>query len=526
MIRRFPVIAFTICVLAFSFSTFAQQPGTTPGEKPRDEKAKDEKDKKAPEEKVSVTKHAVRIGGQEIKYTATAGTIVLKLEDGTPKASIFYMAYTKDEVSDVAQRPITFTFNGGPGSASVWLHLGAFGPRRVQMGDAGSLLPPPYKLVDNESSLLDVTDLVFIDPVTTGYSREAPGEPAKQFHGIEEDVQSVGDFIRLYATRNKRWSSPKFIAGESYGTTRAAGLSSYMQQRFGMYLNGIILISTILNFETAEFDIGNDLPCILYLPTYSAIAWYHKKLPPELQSEDVSKVVDESRKFAAGEYASALMQGDALPDARRTEIAQKVARLTGLSPAYVERTNLCVEIQRFTKELLRDERRTVGRIDGRFTGIDRDAAGESPEYDPSIAAIMGPYAGMLNDYVRNELKFDSDLPYEILTGRVRPWNYAPYENRYVNVAEKLRSAMTENPFLHVFVAKGYYDLATPFFAADYTFDHLGLDPSLRSHLTGDYYETGHMTYVQLASLAKMKQDLAKFIGDSMPPATTAASKVK
>src|SRR5271163_5160257 len=247
MIRRFAIIAFTICALAFSSSAFAQQPGTPPGEKPKDEKAKEDKDKKAPEEKVSVTKHSVRIGGQEVKYTATAGTILLKLEDGTPKASIFYMAYTKDDVNDVSQRPITFTFNGGPGSASVWLHLGAFGPRRVQMGDAGSLLPPPYKLVDNESSLLDVTDLVFIDPVSTGFSRPAPGESPNQFHELEEDVESVGDFIRLYATRNKRWSSPKFLAGESYGTTRAAGLSGYLQRRYGMYLNGIILVSTILN---------------------------------------------------------------------------------------------------------------------------------------------------------------------------------------------------------------------------------------------------------------------------------------
>src|SRR5271163_3119480 len=347
MSNRFSFIVFALCGLLVPGSVFAQQPATPVSEKSKDDKAKDDKDKK-PEEKIVVTKHSVRIGGQEIKYTATAGTILLKTEDGTPKASIFYVAYTKDDVSDVSQRPIAFTFNGGPGSASVWLHLGAFGPRRVQMGDAGTLLPPPYKLVDNESSLLDVSDLVFIDPVSTGYSRAVPGEPAKQFHGVEEDVESVGEFIRLYATRNKRWSSPKFLAGESYGTTRAAGLSSYMQQRFGMYFNGIILISTILNFETAEFDIGNDLPCILYLPTYSAIAWYHKKLPPDLQSQEVTKVVDESRRFAAGEYAAALLQGDALPDARRAEIAQKVARLTGLSPAYVERTNLRVEIERFT----------------------------------------------------------------------------------------------------------------------------------------------------------------------------------
>ena len=480
------------------------------------EKAKEEKKTPPkPEEKSSQTKHTFKLDGKEIRYTATAGTILLKQEDDSPKASVFYVAYTKDDVSDASQRPITFTFNGGPGSASVWLHLGAFGPRRVQMGDAGSLLPPPYKLVDNEASLLDVTDLVFIDPVSTGYSRAVPGESSKQFHGVQEDVQSVADFIRLYATRNKRWSSPKFLAGESYGTTRAAGLSGYLQQRYGMYLNGIVLISSILNFETAEFDTGNDLPYILYLPTYTAIAWYHKKLGGDLQG-DLQKAIDESRKFSTGEYADALMAGDVLPAARRSETAQKLARLTGLSAEYIDRANLRIEIQRFTKELLRSERRTIGRIDARFTGIDSDAAGETPEFDPSIAAIIGPYAGMLNDYVRNDLKFDSDLPYEVLTGRVRPWNYAPYENKYVNVAETLRSAMTQNPFLHVFVAKGYYDLATPFFAADYTFDHLGLDPTLRSHLSGDYFEAGHMMYVHPASMTKLKQDIAKFILASSP----------
>ena len=492
---------------------FAQQQPPQP-EKPA-EKPKEEKKPPTPEEKIVQTKHSLKIGGQEIKYTATAGTILLKLEDGTPKASIFYVAYTKDDVSDASQRPLTFSFNGGPGSSSVWLHLGLLGPRRVQMGDAGTLLPPPYKLVDNDVSLLDISDLVFIDPVSTGYSRAVPGEAPKQFHGVTEDVESVADFIRLYATRNKRWSSPKFLAGESYGTTRAAGLSGYLQQRYGMYLNGIVLISAILNFETAEFDTGNDLPYILYLPTYTAIAWYHKKLPADLQGGEVQKAVEESRKFAVGEYADALMTGDALPTARRAEIMQKVARLTGLSPDYIDRTNLRIEIQRFTKELLRSERRTIGRIDARFTGIDRDAAGERPEFDPSIAAIIGPYSGMLNDYVRNDLKFDSDLPYEVLTGRVRPWNYAPYENRYVNVAETLRSAMTQNPFLHVFVAKGYYDLATPFFAADYTFDHLGLDPTLRGHLSGAYYEAGHMMYVHPPSLAKLKAEIALFIKSSM-----------
>ncbi len=515
LVRR---IGFLILSLAGATATLAQRPERpepppqTPAaaaDKPKDEK------KAPPEEKVSQTKHTIRLGGQEIKYTATAGTILLKTEEGTPKASIFYIAYTKDDVADASQRPVTFTFNGGPGSSSVWLHLGAFGPRRVQMGDAGALLPPPYRLVDNESSLLDVSDLVFIDPVSTGYSRAVPGEPPKQFFGVEEDVQSVGDFIRLYTTRYKRWSSPKFLAGESYGTTRAAGLSGYLQQRYGMYLNGIVLISSILNFETAAFDPGNDLPYILYLPTYTAIAWYHKKLPPELQG-DLAKTVAESEKFARGEYADALMTGDVLLETQRTAIAQKLARLTGLSQQYVLQSNLRVPIFRFTKELLRAERRTVGRIDGRFTGIDHDGAGDRPDYDPSLSAITGPYSGALNDYVRADLRFESDLPYEILTGRVRPWNYAPYENRYVNVAETLRGAMTQNPFLHVFVAKGYYDLATPFYAADYTFDHLGIDPTLRPHLNGAYYESGHMMYAHMPSLQKLKQDVAQFIRSSIP----------
>ena len=516
MKRSLLFLASSTILLTSAACTLAQQhPATPPPDKPQAEKPKEEKKTPpTPEEKVVQTKHSLKIGGQEIKYTATAGTILLKLEDGTPKASIFYVAYTKDDVSDASQRPITFSFNGGPGSASVWLHLGAFGPRRVQMGDAGTLLPPPYKLVDNDASLLDITDLVFIDPVSTGYSRAVPGETPNQFHGVEEDVESVADFIRLYTTRSKRWSSPKFLAGESYGTTRAAGLSGYLQQRFGMYLNGIVLISSILNFETADFATGNDLPNILYLPTYTAIAWYHKKLSPDLQS-DLQKALEESRKFAIGEYADALMAGDVLPAAQRAEITQKLARLTGLSADYVDRSNLRIEINRFTKELLRNERRTVGRIDGRFIGIDRDAVGETPEFDPSIAAIIGPYAGMLNDYVRNDLKFDSDLPYEVLTGRVQPWNFKPYENRYIDVAETLRGAMTQNPSLHVFVAKGYFDLATPFFAAEYTFDHLGLDPTLRSHLTGAYYEAGHMMYVHPPSLAKLKQDIAKFMAASI-----------
>lgn len=502
--------AILLCSSVSALSQRPQQRQQPPpaGEPPSGEQAR----RPAPplEDKVSKTQHTLRIGGQEIKYTATAGTMVLKTEEDQAKATVFYIAYTKDDVADRGQRPVCFTFNGGPGSSSVWLHLGAFGPRRVEMGDAGQLMPPPWKLVDNESSLLDVTDMVFIGPVTTGYSRPAPGEAPRQFHGLQEDTQWVGDFIRLWTTRNERWLSPKFLAGESYGTTRAASLSGYLQNRHGMFLNGVILISSILNFQTARFDTGNDLPYIVFLPTYTATAWYHKKLPQDLQG-DLQKALRESREFAEGEYTRALGMGGQLPPAERAKVVQKLARLTGLSPAYLEETNLRINIQRFCKELLRSERRTVGRLDSRFKGMDLDAAGERGEYDPSMAAITGPYTATLNDYVRRVLKFESDLPYEILTSRVQPWSYAQFENRYVNVAETLRSAMTQNPDLRVFVGNGYYDLATPFHATEYTFDHLGLDPSLAQHVTLTYYEAGHMMYVHMPSLGQLKKDVAGFI---------------
>ncbi len=476
----------------------------------------DSKDKTAksesppPKEQTIKTHHTVSIDGQQVKFTATVGTILLKEEAGKPKASIFYIAYTKDDVKDKSRRPVTFSFNGGPGSSSVWLHLGLLGPRRILMDEKGFALPPPYKLVNNEYSLLDETDLVFIDPVTTGFSRAVPGEDPKQFHGVEEDIHSVGEFIRLYTTRWERWSSPKFLIGESYGTTRAAGLAGYLQDRHGLYLNGIMLISSILNFETASFNPGNDLPYVLFLPTYTATAWYHHKLPPELQ-QDLKQTLKEVEEFARGEYATALFKGDAMSPEERQQIVHKLARYTGLSPEYIERSNLRVKIFRFVKELLRDQRRTVGRLDSRFTGIDRDAAGEAFEYDPSYAAIQGPFTAMMNDYVRTQLDFKSDLPYEILTGRVRPWNYGKYKNRYVDVAETLRAAMTKNPALKVFVANGYFDLATPFFATEYTFNHLQLDPELRGHVSMGFYEAGHMMYINRASLVRLKADLADFI---------------
>ncbi|MBP6440559.1 MAG: hypothetical protein KA259_03055 [Caldilineaceae bacterium] len=458
------------------------------------------------------TEHQVIVGGKLIPYKATTGRLVMRDEEDKAKASIFFIAYTRSDSQDLSQRPLTISFNGGPGSSSVWLHLGLLGPRRVEAGDAGALVPPPYRLVNNEYSLLDMTDLVFIDPVSTGFSRPAPGEEAKQFHGVEQDIESVGDFIRLYVTRFKRWGSPKFLIGESYGTTRAVGLADFLQKRHGMYLNGLMLISSILNFQTAEFELGNDLPYVLHLPTYTATAWYHGKLQGELQA-DLAQALAAATAFARGSYAAALFQGDALPGDERAAIVRRLASLTGLSEAYVEQANLRVEIMRFCKELLRDRRRTVGRLDSRFLGVDRDAAGEHFTADPSYAAIQGPYASAFNAYVREELQFSSDLPYAVLAALYEKWDYSSVQNKYLDVSERLRAAMTQNPFLRVIIANGYFDFATPYFATEYTVNHLCLEPAQRANLHLTYYSAGHMMYVHLPSLTQLRADLAAFLND-------------
>lgn len=456
------------------------------------------------------TEHVVHIAGNDIAYKATAGRIVLRDEADKAKATIFFIAYTRNGVENLSRRPLLFSFNGGPGSSSVWMHLGLLGPRRVLAGDADRPLPPPYRLLDNEYSLLDRADIVFIDPVSTGYSRPAPGEDPKQFHGFEQDIESVGEFIRLYVTRYKRWSSPKFLIGESYGTTRAAGLAGYLQTKHGMYLNGLLLISSVLNFQTLEFESGNDLPYILFLPTYTATAWYHRKLPADLQS-DLQLAIRDAAEFAGSDYARALFLGSALPSADYAEIVRKVARYTGLSEAYVESSNLRIEIFRFCKQLLRDRRRTVGRLDSRFLGIDRDAAGERSEVDPSYTAIQGAYSSAMNAYVREELGFEKDLSYAVLTGLYETWDYSKHQNKFVDVGETLRAAMTQNPFLHVFIANGYYDLATPFFATEYTINHLHVEPELRNNVRMAYYEAGHMMYVHTESLAKLRADMVDFL---------------
>ena len=456
-----------------------------------------------------VTKHSLTIDGQLISYTATAGYMTIKDEAGKAKANVFFMAYAKDGVTDKAKRPITYTFNGGPGSASVWLHMGVIGPKRILMADDGGALAPPYKYVDNEYSWLDKTDLVFIDPVNTGYSRAAAGENERQFLGYQEDIESVGEFIRLYSTKYQRWNSPKYLAGESYGTTRAAGLSGYLQDKFNMYINGISLISSILNFQTARFTPGNDLPFSLFLPTYTAMAFFHKKIAPEYT--DLQKTLREVESFALNDYANFLMKGDLATDNERITILKKLSKYTGLSENYIKNSNYRIEISRFVKELLREEGLTVGRLDGRFKASDYDNAGEKYEFDPSLdKTISGPYSGTINHYLRSELKYENDLPYLILTGRVQPWNYNNVQNQYLNVAETLRQAMTKNPYLKVWVCAGYYDLATPYFAAEYTFNHMMLKPEQKKNITWSYFEAGHMMYIQKVALVKMKKDMMAF----------------
>lgn len=503
----------------------AEQPSTaspTPAEK-TDDKAKDDATKDAPKPRViekadpkkpSVTHHSMTIdaalGGGTLNYTASTGLVELPDYDGKAKANVYYIAYTKDGVDDGTKRPITFTYNGGPGSSSVWLHLGAVGPKRVKMGPEGEVPQPPYELLSNPHSWLAFTDLVFIDPVSTGYSRPAENEGKEQFHGLDEDANWMSDFIRLYVTREKRWASPKFLCGESYGTTRSAAIVDRLQGAHGMYINGIVLVSMVLNFQTLDPEPGNDLPYWLFLPAYTATAWHHKALSPELQGRTFEEVLREAEAWSIREYWPAISRGDTLSDDERKKIAAGMAKYTGLSEQYCDLANLRIDQPRFCKELLRSKRRTVGRLDSRYLGIDADANQSGTGEDPSYSAIQGVYTACLNRYLREELKYENDAPYEILTGRVHPWNYRQFTNSYVNVAPRLRDAFHKNRDLQVFVAAGYFDLATPYYAADYTLDHLGLDASLRGQIVRHYYKAGHMMYVRDADAVQLAKDVRTF----------------
>ena len=492
-----------------------RQPPASPAAAPAGAEARpSEAKKEAAEPAPVVTHHEIHVGGKTLRYTATAGMMPLKnVDTGEVEAHIFYIAYTLDG-QQAEHRPLTFSFNGGPGSASVWLHMGAIGPKRVPMQPDGMMPPPPYRLIDNEYTWLDQTDLVFIDPVGTGYSRAVKRDQTKKFLGLRGDIESVGEFIRLYLGRYERWASPLFLVGESYGTTRAAGLSGYLVEH-GIAFNGIILISSILNFQTTDSSPGNDLPYILFLPTFASAAWYHKKLGPDFP--DLDKLHREVEQWAAGPYADALAKGDRLTPQERQDVIDHLARYTGLSKTYIDESNLRIDEPHFTKELLRDQRKTIGRLDSRFTGTSRSAVSERSEFDPSMSAIRPPYTAMFNQYVRTELGYRSDLEYYILGGGFRfdEWDWGVQRGGFPDTAQALKDAFDKNPFMKLFVGSGYYDLATPYFATQYTLNHMALDPAQHARISLGYYGAGHMMYIQDSSLGELKKDVSAFMAGAL-----------
>ncbi len=450
-----------------------------------------------------VTHHSATIGGQKLDYTATSGTYVVRDDAGRPKASFFFVAYTRDGVPDIAQRPVAFVYNGGPGSASLFTHMG-MGPRKVVLTPDGHGMPAPYRIADNEDSFLDATDLVFIDAIGTGYSRPAAGQNPAQFYGVIEDANWFSDFIYQYVTRTERWASPKFLIGESYGTTRSAELAGVLQHRHQMYLNGIVLLSTV-----AFAPWGADDRTEFFLPTYITSAWYHHLLSPDLQALSMEQIAQRARDFAHGEYAQALEKGDEIPPAEYATVVADMAKLTALSPDYIKRANLRVSPQRWFVQLERDKRLVIGRLDSRFTGMNRDAASERAEYDPSEASYEGAYEAAFQDYVSRELGWKSQAHY-LVSGNVRPWD----QTGGTDVAEVLRSAMTEESSLKVLVLAGYYDLATPFNGIEQTVSHMMLEPSIRKHISFAYYPTGHMVYIDQKADDKLHKDVDAFINSS------------
>lgn len=499
-----------MATLSIASALCAQTPATQPDHQPPATQSAESRPAARSAAPV-ITQHMLKLPSGDLNYTATAGFLPLKDDSGKTQADIFYIAYTRP--GDNGPRPITFCFNGGPGAASVWLHMGALGPRRIEMNADGTLPPPPYRLVDNADTWLTYTDLVFIDPVNTGYSRPTDPKEAGKYHEVRGDVRAVGEFIRLYATQNRRWDSAKFLAGESYGTTRAAALAAYLQNN-GMALNGVVLISTVLNFQTLSPSDANDLPYPLFLPSYTTTAYYHKKLPADLQNKPLTEVEKEVENFAITTYTTALAQGAALPESDRQAVIKALARYTALSADYIDKSNLRIHPSRFQQELLGGKREIVGRMDTRLTGFSRDAANDSAQYDPAMDAYKLPYTSTFNTYVRNELKFESDLSYEVLSDRVWPWNFGTSAGHggqgYLYVGDELRDAMLVNPNLKVFVASGLFDLATPYFGTQYQINHLGLPPALRANIAHQQYLGGHMMYHVHSELEKLTKDVGNF----------------
>lgn len=459
------------------------------------------------EESTSASTHTIEVQGRSLTYTATAGTLLLRNEQGAPEASIFYVAYHLENLEDKGQkkRPVTFCFNGGPGSASIWLHMGAFGPMKIDLPDT-QMIPPPYSYKVNPYTLLDVTDLVFVDPVSTGYSRAAPGVSANHFHGVIQDISSLGRFVALYTTRNGLWEAPKFLMGESYGTFRVAALAAHLHDVHALYLNGLIFISMVLDFGTIlDSNCSNDLPYLLALPSYTAAAHYHNKI-----RGDRDTLIKAAERFAMGEYNMALFRGDELSLADQRQVADTLASFTGLSTEEILRRRLRIPPNFFARELLKEQARVLGHWDARYLGIDTRLGRESrfSTLDPTAEALMGPFTSVAHSYLSNELYWKSNQSYNVLADI--GWNYEPYVNQYATSGHQLASTMAKNPNLRLFVASGYYDIVTPYFAAKYTLSHLGLNPALFSHIDTHNYEAGHMMYLHPPSLKALKDDLSAF----------------
>ncbi|HEY1683136.1 MAG TPA: hypothetical protein VGG19_00105 [Tepidisphaeraceae bacterium] len=504
--RSAPLCTLCLCglVLLFSVATAQTRPTTQPTEE-------------QPGDHLVTTEHSITLNGQSLRYRATAGTIQVKGENDKPKATFSFVAYQKLPTTQPSQRPITYLFNGGPGSSSVWLHLGAAGPKHLVLNPDGSLPAPPYQLQDNPATWLDATDLVFIDPVATGYSRPAEEQKGSEFFGLHEDVASVADFIRLYATRNERWTSPTFIAGESYGTTRGAAISQYLMDRYGMALNGIVLISSVLNFETIDTTPGNDIAYALDLPSYTLIALYHNKLKPadfpapDGKPMNRAQIIAAVKDFTIHQYLPLLAEGNLSPD-QQQKLSQQLSHFTGLPADLILRSDNRIDPGLFEKNLLADQQKVLGRFDARITGFDLDRTNNYPDIDPSYSGYFAAYSATLNQYIRSELGFKSDLPYEILTSKVFPWKFGdPGTTGYLNVSGDLRGALAKNPHMKVLFVNGYYDLATPFMTADYTIDHLNLSPELRANIQHVYFDSGHMVYQVSAAAKHLHDDVAGFI---------------
>jgi carboxypeptidase C (cathepsin A) len=493
--------------LAAAFSLRAAEPSATNTPAAGPEKTAFGKIPDASHAPVRVT-NSVTIAGERVTYVAETGMLPLLKPDGTSRASVFYVAYTRIDKSEMARRPVTFCFNGGPGSASLWLHLGALGPRRVEMNEDGSMPAPPFKLVDNQYSVLNASDLVFIDPVATGFSRPSKDEKTSEFFGDSGDLDSVGEFIRLWTTRHDRWLSPKYLCGESYGVFRAAGLADYLRGSCGMYLNGLILVSGVLDFGTISGGTGNDLPYELILPAYTAAAHFHDKLPPDLQA-NLTNALAESREFAKGEYTSALLQGSSLPADERKKVVAELVRLTGLKASVIEDNNLRVDPSVFRKQLLHDQGLILGAYDARLTGRDGDPGSPGADFDPSSAAVMGPFSAAMNSYVRTELKFEDDLPYQIFAS-VQPWNYGA-RNDFANASDRLASVMNQEPYLKILVFGGRCDLVCPIDTMRFSIDHMGLADAYRRNVQFVQFDAGHMMYINLPDLKKMHAEIANFV---------------